>query len=579
MIHRIIAICGTAACRHFGTRPVFANEGPMFSLGPLSFDTLMSMLPDSIRTPSAVSCLRSLSHARLLSGLLVGLLAAALSPAAHAQHPTAMTSIVNSDADTTMEVNYNGSLLMPGTFDFATPDSIPAEGAGTRLMWYPAEAAFRAGNVSGTQWDAGNIGLYSVAFGRDTEASGSAAMAMGGNTTASAANATAMGSGTIANDNSAVAMGFQTTAGNGSDLGGEFAVAMGDNTTASGQSALAMGNLTTASGEVATAMGSRAKAEHSGTFVWADGTLGDFASTGADQFLVQADGGVGLGTNSPQTQLDVGRDVSGGATVGNHVAFLENLATSSGDVLALRSNANQPGAPVNFITFKSASDNIGAVEGNGSGGVEYKSGGGDFAELLPRKRPAEAIEAGDVVAIKGGAVTKATDGAAQVSVVTDRAAVLGNAPGERERARYEKVSFTGQVPVRTRGAVEKGDLLVPSGRADGTARAVAPSSYAPQADGPVVGQAWDSSPGGVQRVNAAVGPLGTTRALRSVVQRQQRRIAALEATLDRIDALESRLATLSAQQSPSLPAGGPVAGGLLAGLALVGAGLLWRRSD
>src|SRR5688500_18037770 len=49
---------------------------------------------------------------------------------------------------------------------------IPAEGAGTRMMWYPEKAAFRAGYINGTQWDDANIGLYSVAMGQSVRASG-----------------------------------------------------------------------------------------------------------------------------------------------------------------------------------------------------------------------------------------------------------------------------------------------------------------------------------------------------------------------------------------------------------------------
>ena len=33
-------------------------------------------------------------------------------------------------------------------------------------MWYPDKGAFRAGGISGTQWDAANIGEYSVAMDR-----------------------------------------------------------------------------------------------------------------------------------------------------------------------------------------------------------------------------------------------------------------------------------------------------------------------------------------------------------------------------------------------------------------------------
>lgn len=236
------------------------------------------------------------------------------------------------------------------------------------------------------------------------------------------------------------------------------------------------------------------------------------------------------------------RQVSGSAAdTANHVANVENTATSGGDVLMLNSNVSQPGNAVNYITFGSAAGNIGAIEGNGSGGVTLTSGSGDFAELLPRARESESIEAGDVVGVFGGEITKRTAGAEQVMVVTDRAMILGNAPGSEARDGYEKVAFVGQVPVTVRGPVEKGDLLVASGRDDGTARALAPSDYSPGADGPMIGKAWEASSGGTQRVNALVGTAGETAALRSVMQRQEERIQRLQRKDER---LERRIQTL-----------------------------------
>jgi hypothetical protein len=58
------------------------------------------------------------------------------------------------------------------------------------------------------------------------------------------------------------------------------------------------------------AAGYHAKADHSGTFVWADNSAGDFVSTGEKQFLIRAAGGVGIGRNNPICQLDVNGDVS-----------------------------------------------------------------------------------------------------------------------------------------------------------------------------------------------------------------------------------------------------------------------------
>jgi len=402
--------------------------------------------------------------------------------------------------------------------------SIPTSGAGTRLMWYSGKSAFRVGTVDGTQWDDGNVGEHSVAFGSNAVASGQ--------------YATAFGRTSEATGRASTATGILTTA------SGDYATAMGNETTASGSAATAMGIGTTASGAYSTAMGHNAlTGGQNGTFVYGDNsTDSELRATAPNQFLIRAAGGVGMGTNSPHTQLDVQRQVSGSAAdTGNHVVNIENTATRGGDVLMLNSNMSQPGNVVNYLTFGSPEGNIGAIEGNGSGGVTLTSGSGDFAELLPRAREAESIEAGDVVGVFGGEITKRTSGAEQVMVVTDRAMILGNDPGAEGRGDYEKVAFMGQVPVRVRGPVEKGDLLIASGRDDGTARALAASEYSPVADGPIIGTAWEASSRGEQRVNTLVGTAGETSALRYVVQQQAQKIDRLERRDDR---LERRVETL-----------------------------------
>jgi len=59
-------------------------------------------------------------------------------------------------------VNVTGGIWCNG----ATGNT-PTSGAGTRMMWIPSKAAFRAGEVTGAQWDAANIGTHSVGFGLD----------------------------------------------------------------------------------------------------------------------------------------------------------------------------------------------------------------------------------------------------------------------------------------------------------------------------------------------------------------------------------------------------------------------------
>jgi len=203
--------------------------------------------------------------------LLAPLLLSSYGPGeACAQHPTAVSSILNGEStpDTTLEVNHNGSLLAPGTYNpIAANDSVPAEGAGTRMMWYPAKAAFRAGRVGknkdGTQWDADSTGNYSAAFGLDTKAGAENSVAMGWKTTANGYGALAMGLSTLASGTAALAMGDtpEATASAAVAMGAATSAtnaattAMGSNTTASGLVATAMGDQTTASGKYATALG------------------------------------------------------------------------------------------------------------------------------------------------------------------------------------------------------------------------------------------------------------------------------------------------------------------------------------
>lgn len=100
-------------------------------------------------------------------------------------------------------------VLFSGTLD---EGSIPASGAGTRMMWYPKKAAFRAGGTSSSQWDVANIGRFSTAMGASPTASGDYSTAMGASTTASNDFSTAMGFATIASGNSSNAMGRYTLA-------------------------------------------------------------------------------------------------------------------------------------------------------------------------------------------------------------------------------------------------------------------------------------------------------------------------------------------------------------------------------
>jgi hypothetical protein len=122
------------------------------------------------------------------------------------------------------------------------------------------------------------------------------------------------------------AQGFSTTVSGGTqnEANGDYATVSGgqgniasgdytfigggrDNRAEGGLSMVPGGFQAFANGFVSFAAGYNARALHDGAFVWADagGIPNVFSSTGEDQFLIRAAGGVGIGTNAPTSPLTV----------------------------------------------------------------------------------------------------------------------------------------------------------------------------------------------------------------------------------------------------------------------------------
>jgi hypothetical protein len=145
----------------------------------------------------------TLSAATLVAGLFL-----LLGTPAGAQSNVLLLLESGSPAGARFVVDSAGGFVAHGTINRGT---IPATGAGERLMWYPRKAALRVGAVSGTQWDDVSIGGYSVATGYNTTASWNYSTAMGYSTTASGTASTAMGYNTTASGNHSTAMGYSAS--------------------------------------------------------------------------------------------------------------------------------------------------------------------------------------------------------------------------------------------------------------------------------------------------------------------------------------------------------------------------------
>ena len=129
--------------------------------------------------------------------------------------------------------------------------------------------------------------------------------AVGGGSSNTASNYSSTVSGGFSNE----ASGDRATVGGGNNntAGALMAtVGGGSNNTASGSYATVPGGTQNeASGLRSFAAGINAHAVHTGTFVWASSS-NVISSTGVNQFLIDASGGVGIGTNSPTNPLHMG---------------------------------------------------------------------------------------------------------------------------------------------------------------------------------------------------------------------------------------------------------------------------------
>jgi len=264
-----------------------------------------------------------------------------------------------------------------------------------------------------------------------------------------------------------------------------------------------------------------------------------------EHMVISHEGFVGIGYSTPTRKLHV-KDSQSIITVVN---FENTYNGSNADLMNLKINRNNPGAGNRFITFFDSAKVVGRIEGDGAGGISWVSGGFDFAESLPRLDPEEIIDAGDIVGVFGGKITKVTSGADQLMAVSTAPLVLGNAPDEESESLYEKTAFIGQIPIKVRGLVRSGDYIVPSGLDDGTGMAVSPEALTPDLALLVVGKAWESTmEEDVKPVNVAVGLHTAAQSLYALNVGMDREIKKLtqanEDLLARLEALEYQVKSL-----------------------------------
>lgn len=181
--------------------------------------------------------------------------------------------------------------------------------------------------VAGGQGNAAAAQYAAVAGGTANSASGYAATVSGGsgNDATNQYATVGGGSGNAASGARAVVAGGQDNSATGqyASVGGGFG-----NAVTGTLGTIPGGAQNVVSAPYGFAAGRQARAEHQGAFVWSDST-GSMASTGPDQFLISAAGGVGIGTDSPSHMLAV----EGSASIQGGAAITVGLIPSTGLVL------------------------------------------------------------------------------------------------------------------------------------------------------------------------------------------------------------------------------------------------------
>ncbi len=195
-----------------------------------------------------------------------------------------------------------------------------------------------------------------------------------------------------------------------------------------------------------------------------------------------------VGKVGVEGRLNVTESINGNAgDPANHVMVVENpsLGNNGPDVLALVSGEIDPDANSNFITFFGQQIPqqgntlvpvaIAAIEGNGSGGVNYKTSGADFAEMLPA---VQGLEPGDVLVIgPDGKLARSTQPyqASVAGVYSTAPGFTGGAPGnDADEQGKLPLAIVGVVPVKAsaeNGPIRPGDLLTTASKAGHAMRA------------------------------------------------------------------------------------------------------------
>jgi hypothetical protein len=237
-------------------------------------------------------------------------------------------------------------------------------------------------------------------------ASGAGATVSGGSTNSAWSSYSSIGGGlfNVAASHSVVGGGRNNKAkgaysvisgGGGREADGDSNIALGVGSVVPG------GRRNFANGDFSFAAGFSAKAEHYGSFVWADSSTGDFSSEAPNQFMVRASGGTGFGTTliGGGTVLEIADEFDP-----THVEMVRIQSTHdpgvNNDILTLEVPSDAPDN-CQFIEAERGSDVKFRLNGNGDVTADgtVSGGGADLAEMVAVSGGVHSAAPGDVMVI------------------------------------------------------------------------------------------------------------------------------------------------------------------------------------
>jgi hypothetical protein len=273
----------------------------------------------------------------------------------------------NSEDDTTLTVSPNGDITGVGQITMGQNSS---DGFHTSVLGFENTADGDSSTIGGGSLNVTTGALSVIAGGHANTATGEGSVISGGSFNAANGAYSFIG-------------------------GGQYNQADGDHSVIPG------GLNNTTGGTYAFAGGMGAQAAYDGSFVWSDGSTESFAATGLGQFIIQAGGGVGIGTANPGGEFEVaGPDVDGSV-------ILPGNAISSPEIL------NEAGIASNKVT----------------NGLTLTQGLTQFEELT---QVTITLPAPGYVVLRGGATMESsnTTGANQAFIQLDETPGGGLIPGQ-----------------------------------------------------------------------------------------------------------------------------------------------------